>query len=263
MKSEPAIDKIAISASARPNGFHEHVWPGIDEAVTPFPGADVLAAGIARDLDPALTIVGPTPPNTNIGGGGICVTPESGGLLTVRIDTRGTGHMWPSGAAHDRRAWLEVIAYDTNDRVVFSSGVVPDDKDPEDVGDPTLVALWDRAIQKDGRPAHQFWEVATVQSNLLRPPVTLDPSSPAFDHSLTARFAIGSLSAEVDHISARVRIRPYSRAVLDQLVASGDLDPSLARTPKTHDVAGSSRHWTRAAATAVAPVTGCVADPYQ
>ena len=265
MKSEPSILKIATSPSAdvksRPNSFHEHLWPGIDEAVTPFPSPELLAAGIARDLDPALTIVGATPINGIQGGGGICVSPQGGGLLTVRIDTRGTGHMWPTGAAQDRRAWLEVIAYDASDRVVFSSGVVPDDKDPDD--DPALFRIWDRAQKADGSPADQFWDVATVQSSLLRPPVTLVQTNPAFDHSSTATFAVGAAYGQFDHITARVRIRPFSRAVIAELVASGDLDPSLARPGKTLDIAGATRHWTKAAADAVAPSTGCGADPYE
>jgi hypothetical protein len=267
MKSDPSVLQIATAPSAdvksRPNSFHEHLWPGIDEAVIAFPEQDVVAAGIARDLDPALTIVGPTPNGGIIGGGGICVTPEGGGSLTVRIDSRGTGHMFPSGAAFDRRAWLEVTAYDATEHVVFSSGVVPDDKDPEAIGDPNLFRIWDRAQQSDGSPADQFWDVAKVESPLLRPPVTLDPTNPAFDHSSTATFAVGALYGQFDHVTARVRIRPFSHAVLAELVASGDLDPSLAGPAKTLDIAGATRHWTKAAAASVAPFTGCVADPYQ
>jgi nitrate/TMAO reductase-like tetraheme cytochrome c subunit len=265
MKSDPSATTIATDAGAklRANSFHEHLWPGIDEALTPFPGAEVLAAGIARDLDPALTIVGPTPPGGVIGNGGICMSPVDGGTITVRIDTRGTGHMWPSGATHDRRAWLEVIAFDATNHVVFSSGDVPDDKDPDEIGDPNLFAMWDRTSRADGSAAHFFWDVATEQSHLLRGPVTLDPKDPAFDHSATATYAVGPLADQIDHITARVRIRALPRSLLRELVASGDLAPEIAaRASHTLDVAGSVRHWTRADAERAKPYTGCVASPY-
>ncbi len=265
MKSDPSNAMIATAATAksRPNSFHEHVWPAVDEAMTPFPGTDVVAAGIARDLDPALTIVGPTPLGGVIGKGGICVTPVGGGAIAVRIDTRGTGHMWPSGAGHDRRAWLEVIAFDANDHVVFSSGDVSDDKDVAELGDPNLFAMWDRTFQADGTPAHFFWDVATEQSNLLRGPVTLDPNDPAFDHSATATFPVGGLESQIDHSTARVRIRALPHSLLRDLVASGDLAPEIAeRAPRTLEVAGSVRHWTRTDAERAKPYTGCIASPY-
>ena len=267
MKSDPTMtliaDKPGLNVKSRKNGFHEHLWPGIDQARAGFPGLDTQAAAIQRDLDPALTIVGPAPIGGTIGGGGICVTPVNGGQLTVRIDTRGTGHAWPSGAAQDRRAWLEVIAYDASNNVVFSSGVVPDDKDPEDLSDPKLFGLWDRIQQSDATPAHFFWEVATVQSQLLKPPVTLVQNDPAFDHSSTATFDVSAVLSKLDHITARVRIRPFNHAVLDQLVASRDLDPAVAANLTTLDIAGSLRHWTSAGAAMTVPFTGCVSDPFQ
>jgi hypothetical protein len=75
-------DKPGLDVPARPNGYHEHLWPAIDEALTPgWPDGDVLAAGIKRDLDPAITIIGPTPTGGQPADapGGICVTPENGG----------------------------------------------------------------------------------------------------------------------------------------------------------------------------------------
>jgi hypothetical protein len=253
-------DKPGLNVPLRPNGFHEHLWPAIDQATTPFPEMDVMAAGIQRDLDPALTIVGPTPLGGTIGQGGICLPPTN--ILTVRMDTRGTGHAWPTGAAQDRRAWLEVIAYDAMNNVVFSSGVVPPDKDPEAISDPNLVGFWDRTMQTDGTPAHFFWDVASEQSQLLKPPITLDQNSPAFDHSTTAMFGLGAIATQIDHITARVRIRPFNYAQLQLLVQSGDLDASIAASITTLDIAGSLRHWTRSLANANVPFSGCVADPF-
>ncbi len=266
MQSTPGDDVIAdkpgLDVPARHNGYHEHLWPAIDQALTPgWPGGDTLAGGIKRDLDPAITIVGPTPPGGQASDapGGICITPM--GQITVRIDSRGTGHMWPSGAAQDRRAWLEVIAYDASNNVVYQNGVVPDDKDPEEVDILPEAKLWDQTTKDDGTPAHFFWEIAqTHPENLIRPPVTLNQNDAAFDHSSTITYQVPGGLANVDHITARVRIRPLSLRMLDDLVQSGDLDPAVAAQLKTLEIKGTQRTWTRA--TAETRPDRCNPDPF-
>jgi nitrate/TMAO reductase-like tetraheme cytochrome c subunit len=246
--TDVVADAPGLNVKSRANGFHEHMWPGIDQALTPFPEIEAQAAAIKRDLDPAIAIIGPAPLTSTVQPGGICLDPP--GTLTVRIDSIGTGHMWPSGAAQDRRAWLEVIAYssvsDDPDAIVFQSGVVPDRMDPEQLADPNLFGLWDRTFKDDGTPAHLFWEVARVDSKLLRPPTTLDKNSPAFDHSVTATFAVGAAYPTIDHIKARVRIRPLSYALLDDLIGSGDLAASVASQLRTLDIVGATSLWTKA-----------------
>jgi hypothetical protein len=273
-------DKPGLNVKSRPNSFHEHLWLGIDQAVTPFPGTAAMpppapaftqAQAIQRDLDPALTIVGATPIGDVDGltgpgeiEGGICVTHEQ--TITVRMDTRGTGHMWPSGASQDRRAWLQLIAYDASNTVLFQTGVVPDGMDPEAINDPNLVGFWDRVYEADGTtPAHFFWQVATDSSGgkLLKPPVTLDANSPLFDHSTTATFAVGgAVTAAVDHITAQIFIRPYNFAMLNDLVSSGDLAPSLLAMVPTLTIAGTMRTWTKANVDNQF-TDGCDSNPYQ
>jgi hypothetical protein len=259
------VDGMVSNIKSRPNSFHKHYFPGIDQALTPWPGTDDQTGAIHFDLDPALTIVGPTPLGQLIGEGGICLTPINGGQITVRMDTRGVGHMWPSGAAQDRRAWLEVIAYDASNNVLFSSGAAADNQDPEALSDPNLFGLWDRIYKDDAMtmPAHFFWEVSAngIQSKLLRPPITLVKTDAAFDHSSTATFPISSsVYTKIDHISARVRIRPLSYAVLDDLVSTGDLDAGIASQLKTLDIPGADRHWIKAH---VDLASGCDSNPYE
>jgi hypothetical protein len=244
-------DKPGLNVPTRPNGYHEHLWPAIDEALTPgWPGGDTLAAGIKRDLDPAITIVGPTPTGGQPADapGGICVTPLNGGQITVRIDSRGTGHMWPSGAAQDRRAWLELTAYDASNNIVFQTGNVPDDKDPEEISDPNLVKLWDLTFKDDGTPAHFFWDVARTEPHLIKPPITLNQNDAAFDHSTTFPFNVPNATASIDHITARVRIRPIALRALDDLVSSGDLDPAVSAQLKTLDISSTQRTWKKSTA---------------
>jgi hypothetical protein len=290
---EPATsviaDKPGLDVQGRANSFHEHLWVGIDQALTPFPGTAAMpppapaltqAEAIKRDLDPALTIVGPTPIGDGSGligsgniEGGICVTHEQ--TISVRIDTRGTGHDWPSGASQDRRAWLQLIAYDVNNTVLFQTGVVPDGMDPEDINDPNLVGFWDRIYKADGTPAHFFWEVNTEATGggsaallgsggqLVRPPVTLVQSSPLFDHSTTATFNVGgAITGAVDHIAAQIFIRPYNFAMLNDLVSSGDLDASYLAMIPTLTVGSTIRTWTKS--TVDDQFTdGCDWNPYQ
>jgi hypothetical protein len=250
-------DAPGLSVKSRTNGFHEHLWPAIDQALSAFPETDAQAAGIKRDLDPAIAIVGPTPFGGIVQPGGICLDPPPRGL-SIRMDSIGTAHKWPSGAAQDRRAWLEVIAFDKDGKDVFDSGVVPDGVDPEQITDPHLFGLWDRTVKDDGTPAHFFWDVATVDSQLLRPPVTLDKNSPAFDHSTTAMFDVTAVFAQIDHITARVRIRPLSYAMLDDLVSSGDLAAATADQLRTLDILGATSAWSVATkGTGAAMNTNC------
>ena len=255
-------DAPGLSVKSRDHGYHEHMWPGIDQALTPFRELDAQAAAIKRDLDPAIAIIGPAPFGSTVQPGGICLDPP--GRLTVRVDSFGTGHRWPSGAAQDRRAWLEVIATDAKGAPVMTSGIVPDGVDPpelDDINAPPdmqLVRLWDSAFKDDGAPAHFFWDVARVRSELLRAPITLDKNSPDFDHSSTARFEIGPSFTAIETITARIRIRPLSHALLDDLVGSGDLAAGIASQLRTLDILGTQSLWTRATkGTGAAMNTNC------
>lgn len=267
MPSSTGTIADAPNVKSRNDGFHEHLWPAIDQALTPFPGTDLMAAGIKRDLDGAIAVIGPSPLTSPVQPGGICLDPQ--GKLTVRVDSIGTGHDWPSGVAHDRRAWLEVVAYDaeTGGNIVFTSGTNADGTspagDPEALADDTLFGLWDRTKKDDGTPAHFFWDVATVDSQLLRPPVTLDKNSPLFDHSSTATFnlpALGVDSSKVKRIVTRIRIRPLSYAMLDDLIASGDLDPSIRTQVPTLDILGTQSTWL-SSTKGTGPATGTACNP--
>ncbi|MDB4963274.1 MAG: uncharacterized protein JWP01_3273 [Myxococcales bacterium] len=241
---EPVTDVIADAPGvvSRPNGFHDHTMAGIDQALTPFPQQAEQAQAIA-DILPSIGIksprplIGPAP-------GGICLNPN--GDLTVRVDSFTVGHSFPSGVSHDRRVWLEVIAYDVNNQIVFQSGVVPNGMDPEEIGDPNLFGLWERTSKEDGSPAHFFHEVATIDPNPLHylpGPVTLDPNDPRVDHSRMKTYAVTNIGA-IEKITARVMMRALPFATLRLLEQSGDLDPSIKNQLKTLEVATST--WLKA-----------------
>jgi hypothetical protein len=245
-------DKPGLNVTPRNYGFHEHVWPGVDQALIQWPQTDVMTMDIARDLFGAVSVTGARPPG---GGpsdipGGVCLVPLGGGQITVRLDSIQIGHNWPSGAAQDRRAWLEVVAYDASGAVVFHTGDVPDGTDPEAAGEPDLFGLWDRTARDDGNPAHFFWDVASYQPGTLRPP--LDPYS---DHSTTATYGVATVFSRIDRITTIVHVRPLPFAVLDDLIGSGDLDPGVRSQMKTLDLdPGTRRQWSRAGQD---PASGC------
>jgi hypothetical protein len=252
----PIADKPGLGVTSRPKGFHSHTFAAIDQAFTPFPADapanSAQATAIQDILEPSVAIISAKPLSSAFAPGGICLDPP--GKLTVRLDTFSLGHMFPSGAGQDRRAWVEVIATRMDGSVVLQSGVVPDGMDPSDIGDPVVDCVdptncsgfWDRTFKADNTPAHFFWDVASYQSHLLRPPVTTDPTSPAYDHSSTLTFNIGPTYNEIDRITARLRIRPLPLAMLAELAGSGDLSPTIAASLPTLDDSGATAVWTQA-----------------
>lgn len=224
----------------RPSGRREHTFAGIDVALTPFPQIDEQRAAIARDLRGTLLAK-------------LCVLPTRGGEITLKLDAVGTGHSWPSGATHDRRAWAEVIAYNALNEVVFSSGVVAPNQDPEEImgTDPNLFAMWDKAFGANNQPAKFMWDITRVETDrLLRPAITSDRTDPAFDHSTTKSYPIGALRGEIVRVTARVLIRPLPLSLIDELApelaALGV--PDLRSKLPTFELSGASLVWTPATA---------------
>src|SRR5262249_1742119 len=167
-----------LDVPLRSLGVHEHTFAGIDTALTDWPEKTAQRAAIDRDLGPAL-------------GAKLCVSSVDGGRIEVTLDDRGAGHNWPSGANQDRRAWVAAIGYDAAGKRVLTRGVVPDDKDPEEqaAAEPDLWTLHDKVADAAGKPAHFFWEVATVDATASLPPaVTTDVNDPRYYHAVTHFF---------------------------------------------------------------------------
>ena len=181
---------------------------------------------IARDLDPALTIVGPTP----IGG----ITAAAASASAPRAAARSPCASTPAAPVTCGRPAPPRIA-------ARGSRSSPTTRAT------CRVLEWRRARRQGprGHPIRpsfesgiarrrptvrrhdQFWDVATVQSSLLRPPVTLVQTDPAFDHSSTATFAVGA---------AYRPVRSHHRARADSPVQSRGDRTSSSR------VATSIRH---------------------
>jgi hypothetical protein len=213
---------------------HEHRWPGVDVALSPFPGQELQRQAVECDL--AL--------NTRIR------SADYDGLGTFSVLTEtSAGHRQPSGAAQDRRMWLEVVAYDAHDNVVFESGHIGDaepvEKMPSDPGyDPQLALYRDWIYDADGRVTHDFWKASPSPEHpdgyeSLTLPYTIDPGLP---HTLNARYTIAR-HREIARMTIRLRLRPVGLDVLQDLVDSGDLDPGVVERVPTFTLHGAAVEW--------------------
>lgn len=210
---------------------HGHAFPGVDVALTDFPERESQRAQVERFLDFSLAAK-------------LCVE-DSGGLteVTVDLENLAAGHAFPSGATQDRRVWVEVRAF-VGDEEVYSSGVVADDE-ALDLDDPDLWFLGQRMYAEDGSPTHNFWEAHRLEGELLPAPTTRFPFEPNYvETHVIRRYVIGGLPP--DRVTMRVRMRPMGFDVLDDLIATGDLDPAVRDEMPTYDLRSTVIEWTSA-----------------
>jgi hypothetical protein len=223
--------------------IHEHLWAGVDVALTDFPDRDVQNTAVQCALLNGTTIFSL---ESNFMG--------SPGQFNIVLETE-AGHRQPSGAAQDRRMWLELTAYDANGDVSFQTGTIADDEleekptdDPKH--DPHLWMFRDRIFDKDGNPTHMFWQAAPstqFPKGYKDPadtlPVRIDIATP---HFVSKTFQLPLISQD-PHGTARVvahlRMRPMGLDVLQDLVDSGDLDPAVMAQMPTFTLYGTDVEW--------------------
>jgi hypothetical protein len=209
-EDQPVADVPGVSLPARE--LHAHRWAAVDVALTDFPEREAHRHATECELlyDGAQIFE---------------VYNDGVGRFEVSIETT-AGHAQPSGAAQDRRMWLEFVAYDASGNVMFQSGVIPDGEQEEwPVGDPRHdPQLWvfrDRFFDAEDSEVHMFWEADRYESYLLLAPT--DPSTP---HIRTHTYVMPLLEQPA-RVEMRLKIRPIGIDVLQSLVASKDLDPAL------------------------------------
>ena len=214
---------------------HDHAMPGLDIDLTGDPVADRQAELVQDALDSTVLLT-------------LEVYDYGAGTgVNVALDNIAAGHSFPSGAAHDRRAWVEVVARDDAGVVLWSTGRVGAQQSLRDAmaTDSTLWWLGDRAWASDGADAHMFWEVADVESQLLAPPSRLSSDDPAYEEPHQVRtFDMGVVFPAT--VEAAIHIRPIGLDVLDILVDSGDLDSAVRDRLPTFTLAGSVATWSAA-----------------
>lgn len=219
----PGVDGVPLRR------VHDHSMAGVDVALTDWPHREKQRQLVQTALDTTLLA-------------NLCVdaSPERA-FVRVMLENVSAGHMFPSGAASDRRLWLEMVAYDEAGEVLWSTGVVEDGQPVASLHDPNLWLLRDEHFDADGQPVHMFWETADYTSSLIPPPVTTDPEDPRFRHFIDKIFRI---DAEPARIAMRVRLRPIGLDMIDDLITSGDLDPAIRDAVPTFDLGSTLLDWT-------------------
>jgi Cytochrome c554 and c-prime len=202
---------------------HDHRMPGVDIALAPWPSSEDQKSQVQFELQGTLV-------------GQLCTSPPlAESVLEVVLENAFAGHSFPSGAAHDRRAWVEIMAWDDAEQLIFESGVVPANEPAVSLvpTDPNLWLFRDSAFKADGSVAHMFWDVADLESNLLAQASTNDPGEV---HAQTRLFSIPLSAGIPARATMRVLIRPMGLEVLQDLVDSGHLDAAIVDEIPTFEV---------------------------
>lgn len=231
---------IAQVANAPVRKFHTHDFPGVDVALGASDGGASVGDGGTSAGDGATEETAVQQFLASSLHGALCVT-QLGGIRVV-IDPVFLGHDWPSGAAQDRRAWAEVIAY-SGGNVIYQSGVVPDGSPIVGVqNDPDLWLLRDQMFDAQGNPVDMFWQGVSTRGNEIPALATFDQLDPRFYETHVVQLyprdgaTPMALPQMPDRVTMRMRLQPVGLDVLDDLVDSGDLDPSVPGAMPTFDV---------------------------
>ena len=240
--AQSTVDKPAALVPGAPmRRPHSHTFPAVDLALTAFPDTQRQHDQVQALLDTTLQTA-------------VCVQHfGSQGQVSVIMDNVAAGHGFPSGSAQDRRAWVELIASQAGN-VVYQSGIVPvgQPATQPNLPDPDRWLLRDCMFDGQGNEVHMFWEASSFQTNGLPALSTFDISSPDFyqTHKYRTFPVSGTTIPMPDLITMRVLLEPVGLEVVDSLIASGDLAPSV-RAAFTRFQVGGQLQWTAATATHV------------
>jgi len=231
-----ASQGAASSVTTNVRTLHAHNFPAVDLAMTSFPNADSQKAAAQALLD---QVIQPT----------LCLNVLTN-QVELTLENVTAGHSFPSGASQDRRAWIELTAY-SGGNVIYSSGT--QSAFPlEDSADPDLWLMRDCLF--DGtQEVRMFWEPTTVVGNAVPGSVMQninDPTSFNRSHPKKVYPTTGALPTAPDHMTVKVHLQAIGDDVLADLVASGDLDPSIPEQVARYELGGAAAlDWTMATAT--------------
>ena len=207
--------------------------PGIDQATIDWPDKERQAAEIQASLDISVYSA-------------MCVFDggDGTGRVLLQLENIGAGHSFPSGAAQDRRVWVELRAYDEEGIQVYESGVVEEGESVVDVeaADPSMWRIGHRGYKADGSPAHMFWDIASIQSDLLPAPGPESANS-AFGDSVHLSREYKIPSGVPDRVEVVVKMRSLGRDFVQDLIETGDLDPSYLQKINTFELGLSRLEW--------------------
>ena len=228
-----APDKKPIATGGPDRPAHKHSFVAIDRAISPFVNEAAQKRDVQDFLDDSIQA-------------SLCIA-KLGQFVTFRVvlDNVFAGHSFPSGAAADRRFWVELVAT-KGGQPIYKTGVVEDGKAvKEGPDDPDLWLLRDRLFDPNAKETHLFGLASCYESHTLPFPVTKDPQDPRFyQRNIFRDFpSDGKPVALPDTVTLRLRMMPMGLEIVDDLIASGDLDPSVRSKIEVMQV-GPTITWT-------------------
>jgi hypothetical protein len=204
---------------------HDHSLPGVDTALTPFPETTAQRDAVQKLLDASLSAK-------------LCVRAEGTDVvMEVTLLNETVGHNFPSGAAQDRRAWVEIEAR-RGGSITFTSGRVAD-RVAASGSDPQLFLLHDTHFDETGKETHFFWNTTKFEPHTV--PIRRSSRDPDSTRSLAHRYTFAG--ALPDEVTMHLRLRAVDFDLLEELVGSGDLDPAVAAAVPTFTLRGGELTW--------------------
>jgi hypothetical protein len=234
---EPTV--AAGRASGEPRlGMHDHTTPAVDIALSPFPrtGDEAFDRSVEEEhrarvralLDTSLGVE-------------VCVQalPGETAAIFVTLENASAGHAFPSGAAQDRRVWVQLRAH-RGDELLFESGSAGPGQPITSLEDADLWLFMDHIFDAEDRPTTHFWQAARIESALIPAPTTFDPAARDFlnNHVMRRypRSRDAAISGVPDRVEVLVRVQPIGLEILEDLNRSGHLGREIVDAAPTFDV---------------------------
>lgn len=240
----------AATTPDRIRRVHDHGFPAVDLQAS---DAQPQRAAAQALLDTALQAT-------------LCLNPATRRLQLTVDNTGASGHAWPSGATPDRRAWVELTAYQGGQVIYASGNPQPAGAFPsalpleESSPDPDLWLIRDCIYDGSGTPLTMFWQTEKLaRSNQLPGLLIQTVSDPTTyqTHFMREFPSSGTLGALPDHVTIQVHLQAIGDDVLNDLVATGDLDPSVPPQIARYTLGGGADlDWTPTAASAFQATDG-------
>ncbi|MET0386680.1 MAG: multiheme c-type cytochrome [Polyangiales bacterium] len=223
-------DRVAVATGrdgelTRRRATHEHLFAAVDVALTDdFPNQAAMRSAVEScELPNSLASV---------------VLTREGPIDAWLLLETNAGHNQPSGATHDRRLWAELTGYDGAGNVVYMDGQIPDGAAEHGFAEHPCM-LRDVIRDETGKEVHMFWDAENYPDAPLSDKHTMATATVATqsDHALRCRFRLpGVLPAR---IVVQLKMRAVAIDVLQDLVDSGHLDPSIVSRMPTLRVSTS------------------------
>lgn len=235
--NEPTVAAGVTSGPPR-LGMHDHTTPAVDIALSPFPQTGDEASDRAVELEHRARVQ--TLLDASLGVE-VCVQalPGDTAAVFVTLENASAGHSFPSGAAQDRRVWVQLSAH-RGDELLFESGQAGPGDPREQPEDDNLWLFTDHIYDESGSPATLFWNARRIDSALIPAATTFDPAARDFLNNHVARRyprnRDGSIAGVPDRVSVLVRMRPMGLEILEELNRSGHLEQAFVDAVPTFDI---------------------------